>query len=123
MAEHATTGHTPGQTRTEIAHAALVPVLKVTPDFLAGRLHADAMTDTMIAAARTYREEGLRLPGDGADAERVEAVTPKEQDLDAVMKELYVCGTGYQAGRCEADCVERTMSHVMAQFGHLVPHA
>lgn len=110
--------HAPARPRTERVRATLVPVLRAGPDFLAGSLHADDMTDTMITAARTYRDEGLALTGIGAAG-----ATPEDRELDAVMKELYVCGSGYQAGRCEADCVARTMTAVMGQFGDLAADA
>lgn len=43
----------------------------------------------------------------GAEAER----------LHEVLRELYGCGTGFQADRCDAACVARTITYMVDEFG------
>lgn len=109
-----------GTTKTERLHAALTPVLEIGPDFLAGRRHADDMAHTMVASATAYREGELARQAAGED---VSAGSGEIRHLDAAMKEIYVCGSGYLAQRCGADCVARTMTQIMGELGHLAPQA
>ena len=103
--------------------AALSAVLEVGPEFLAGRLHADDMAQTMVRAVQEYsakeqarQADGLPGSGDGG-ASASEAA----HELRAALAEIYTCGTGYLADRCDADCVARTMAEIMREFGDLAP--
>lgn len=91
--------------------AALRPVLALGPDFLAGRRDADEMAQTMRQAThelvRERRAQGALGPGASEQA----------RELDAAVAEVHTCGSGYLAGRCDADCVARTMTQVVADFG------
>lgn len=102
--------------------AALSPVLAIGPDFLAGRRDADEMAHTMVAAVQGFvaaeqkRQEG-EAPSDGAVASATR--TRSARELEAALSEVYGCGSGYLAARCDAACVARTMTQIMAEFGDL----
>ncbi|MEO6944534.1 MAG: hypothetical protein ABI053_07470 [Lacisediminihabitans sp.] len=101
---------------------ALSPVLVIGPEFLAGRRHADDMAHTMVQAVQEYakgeqaRQQASLLPGEHpapASASR------EEQELQAALVEVYTCGSGYLADRCDSDCVVRTMTQILGEFGSL----
>lgn len=101
---------------------ALSPVLAIGPDFLAGRRDADDMAHTMVDAVQGFvAAEQARQPGalDAADADAPAARSA--QELQAALAEVYTCGSGYLAERCDADCVARTMTQIMGEFGDLAP--
>lgn len=104
--------------------AALSPVLAIGPDFLAGRRDADDMAHTMVdavqgfVAAEQARERG-EVPAPTADAPATPVRSAPE--LQAALSEVYTCGSGYLAARCDADCVARTMKQIMGEFGDLAP--
>ncbi|MDN5797060.1 MAG: hypothetical protein L0H79_15060 [Intrasporangium sp.] len=103
--------------------AALAPVLTLGPEFLSGRRDADDMAHTMVRAVQEYvGDEGTRQPAAApAGAERAPAPSSRAaQELEAALAEIYACGSGYLADRCDSDCVARTMSEIMGEFGHLV---
>jgi uncharacterized protein YfaQ (DUF2300 family) len=104
--------------------AALSPVLAIGPDFLAGRLHADDMAQTMVRAVQQYSEseQARQNAGPGPDEDRAGAPTSQAaQELHAALAEIYTCGSGYLADRCDSDCVARTMEQIMGEFGDLAP--
>jgi hypothetical protein len=103
-------------------HAALSPVLEIGPAFLAGGLNADAMATTMVRAVREYSDGGRGRQHAGARPDDEGAPTGTSiEALHAALAEIYTCGSGYLAGRCEADCVARTMAQIMREFGDLAP--
>ena len=110
--------------QTQRMQAALSPVLVIGPDFLAGRLDADNMAHTMVRAVQEY--------ANGERARQQASVRPDEvpaptsvhrtaQELQAALAEIYTCGSGYLADRCDSDCVARTMAQIMGEFGDLAP--
>jgi hypothetical protein len=104
--------------------AALSPVLAIGPDFLAGRLHADDMAQTMVRAVQQYSdsEQARQHSGLGPDADSAGAAASEAaQELHAALAEIYTCGSGYLADRCDSDCVARTMVQIMGEFGGLAP--
>lgn len=104
--------------------AALSPVLLVGPDFLAGRRDADDMAHTMVGAVQEFvqaeraREQaGVRQEEDHS----ADSTGRTVQELEAVLAEIYTCGSGYLADRCDSDCVARTMVQIMGEFGESTP--
>lgn len=103
---------------------ALSPVLVIGPDFLAGRCDADDMAHTMVQAVQEFvdgeraRQQGS-VPSDADAAPAPVSKTP--QELQAALAEIYTCGSGYLADRCDSDCVARTMVQIMDEFGDLAP--
>lgn len=111
----------------ERLRGALTPVVVVGRDFLAGRLDANSMTSTMVRAVREYYEaEDARNSSDHT-GEQVAARSTSDaarrefQELEATLAEVYTCGSGFRAQRCDADCVARTMSQIVHDFGDLAP--
>lgn len=90
---------------------AIHQAVAVGPDFLRGKVDADHMANTMVAAVRGYAEQERAAGGDG---------TPRgseAQGLQNVLAELMTCGSGYLAHRCDAACVARTMTAMVQEFG------
>lgn len=111
-------------TQAERMQQALSPVLAVGPDFLAGRLHADDMAHTMVQAVQDYaQDEKARQSSGTVDAAGVGAASRSPQELEAALVEVYTCGSGYLADRCDSACVARTMTQIMGEFGELAPVA
>lgn len=88
----------------------LSQVLALGPEFLSGRRDADEMAHTMVRTVRDYVERQRAVAPGGAHDQ-----APRE--LNAVMSELYACGSGYLADRCDAACVARTMTQIVKSFG------
>jgi len=107
--------------QAERMRVALSPVLEIGPAFLAGRVDADAMATTMVRAVQEYSdgERTRRRAGVGSD-DRDPTSTAAAQ-LHAVLAEVYTCGSGYLADRCDSDCVARTMSQIMRELGEVAP--
>jgi len=104
--------------------AALSPVLEVGPEFLAGRLHADDMAQTMVRAVQDYsaKEQAHQQADPRPDSgDGGASASQAAHELRAALAEIYTCGTGYLADRCDADCVARTMVEIMREFGDLAP--
>ncbi len=100
--------------------AALSSVLEVGPEFLAGRVDADDMAHTMVRAVEEYASgEGARQQGSVNSTPA--SVRRTVSELEAVLAEIYGCGSGYLAHRCDSDCVARTMTQIMGEFGDLAP--
>jgi len=110
--------------QAERMQAALSPVLVIGPDFLAGRRDAADMAQTMVRAVQEFadgeraRQEANMPPDQGIlpASARGEA-----QKLQGALAEIYTCGSGYLADRCDSDCVARTMVQIMGEFGDLAP--
>lgn len=101
---------------------ALVPVVQVGPDFLAGRKDAVAMAHTMIDAVQGFVDgERARQNGQASDVddEPTAPTTRTPQELEQALMEIYGCGSGFLADRCDAACVARTMTQIVAEFGDL----
>jgi hypothetical protein len=110
--------------QAERMRAALSPVLTIGPDFLAGRRDADDMAHTMVRAVQGYvqGEQARQQASGGTDGDS--ASDPERrtaQSLEAVLAEIYTCGSGYLADRCDSACVARTMAQIMGEFGDLAP--
>jgi hypothetical protein len=103
--------------------AALSPVLEIGPEFLAGRLHADDMAQTMVRAVQDYsaKEQARRADARPGSGDGGASASEAAHELRAALAEIYTCGTGYLADRCDADCVARTMVEIMREFGDLAP--
>jgi hypothetical protein len=104
--------------------SALSPVLVIGPDFLAGRCDADDMAHTMVRAVQEYVDgerarQQANVPPDQDPGSA--SVSRSAQELQAALAEIYTCGSGYLADRCDSDCVVRTMVQIMGEFGDLVP--
>lgn len=91
--------------------AAIDKAVAAGPGFLRGDVDADHMAHTMVNAVRSYAEEE-QAAGRGEVPMDAEA-----EDLQEVLAELMTCGSGYLAGRCDADCVARTMTQMVHEFG------
>lgn len=100
---------------------ALTPVLQIGPDFLAGRQDAVAMAHTMVDAVQGFVDGERARAAGHAPADDVPAVPAVRapQELEAALVEIYGCGSGFLADRCDAACVARTMTQIMGEFGDL----
>ena len=109
--------------QTQRMQAALAPVLKIGPDFLAGRRDADDMAHTMVQAVQEYASSERTRPQAGVRPDEIPApaAVSRAQGLQTALAEIYTCGSGYLADRCDSDCVVRTMVQVMGEFGDLAP--
>lgn len=92
--------------------AAVDKAVAFAPTFLAGNhLEADAMAHTMVGAVHTYVEQERALGSNGEPHDR------DAQALYGTLAELMTCGSGYLAGRCDGNCVARTMTQMVHEFG------
>lgn len=91
--------------------AAVDQAVAIGPSFLRGEIDADQMANTMIRAVRGYAEHERTAGGDGRPHD------PEAIALQRVLSELLGCGSGYLAGQCDADCVARTMTYMVGEFG------
>lgn len=82
----------------------------VGPAFLRGEVDADTMATTMMTAVSTYLEQERAHGSDGQPHDQ------QGRHLFGVIEELRACGGGYLAGRCDADCVARTMTELVRDF-------
>lgn len=90
---------------------AVQQAVAVGPGFLHGKVDADHMAHAMVTAVRGYAEAERAAGGDGAPHGQEAA------ELHDVLRELYACGSGYLAGRCDSACVARTMTEMVREFG------
>lgn len=100
----------PGSQAARI-RTAVDSALSIGPAFLRGEVDADTMANTMVAAVDGYVDAEK---ADGRDGSPVDA---RSAELFPVLEELITCGGGYLAGRCDSDCVARTMTQLVAEFG------
>lgn len=110
--------------QTQRMQAALSPVLVIGPDFLAGERDADDMAHTMVRAVQEFVDgERAREQADASaeDEPASASASRSAQELQAALAEIYTCGSGYLADRCDSDCVARTMAQIMGEFGDLTP--
>ncbi len=108
----------------ERMRAALTPVVARGRDFLAGTIDADAMTGSMVNAVAGYQagEEARRkAAAEVAEPPPDDDTRVESRELRAALAEIGTCGSGYRAGRCDADCVARTMTVIVQEFADLVP--
>ena len=84
--------------------------VKLGPHFLAGEIDADTMATSMVEAVEDYVAAAK-----SAGYEQIPAGV-EYQHFGMALQELITCGGGYLAGRCDADCVARTMTHMMREF-------
>lgn len=105
--------------QTQRMRAALSPVIAIGPDFLAGQRDAADMAHTMVAAVQAY-VDGERAHESAGGASNRDSVSSSEREtvleLRAVFSEIYGCGSGYLADRCDSDCVARTMVQILGEF-------
>ncbi|GAA3949439.1 hypothetical protein [Microbacterium soli] len=97
--------------QAERIRAAIEGPVSLGPGFLRGEVTVQAMTDAMIAAVRGYQA------GEQAAGRDLAPLGSESAELIPVLKELITCGGGYQAGRCDAACVARTMTYLVSEFG------
>jgi hypothetical protein len=99
--------------------AALAPVLVIGPEFIAGRRDADDMANTMVRAVQDFVNGVRARPQADGRPDDDPASASRAQELQAALAEIYTCGSGYLADRCDSDCVVRTMVQIMGEFGNL----
>lgn len=100
--------------------AALSPVFVTGPEFLAGRVDADDMAHTMVSAVEAYAsgEQARQRVNAAPDEDSPSASTRwSVPQLEAVLGEIYGCGSGYLAHRCDSACVARTVVQIVGEFG------
>lgn len=85
-------------------------VVAIGPGFLRGEVTAEAMTEAMVAAVRDYEADEQAAGRDGSP------LGARSASLVPVLRELLACGGGYRAGRCDAACVARTMTYLVAEY-------
>lgn len=89
--------------------AAIGKVVQVGPDFLAKKIPAENMADTMVKAVDDYIKQ----------AQQEGNIHPKSdeaRELQGVLQEIAGCGSGYLAQRCDAACVARTITYIVDEF-------
>ncbi|WP_308490938.1 hypothetical protein [Microbacterium terrisoli] len=91
--------------------AAVDGAVALGPGFLRGDVSVDVMTQAMVAAVQGYVADEQTDGRDGAP------LGEESAQLFPVLRELMACGGGFRAGRCDADCVARTMTELVAEFG------
>lgn len=84
-------------------------VVTTGPSFLRGDIDADAMANTMVDTAQTWAAQ--------REMHASSSTTPADPQLEMVMREIYGCGSGYLAGRCDGACVARTITMLVDEFG------
>lgn len=106
-------------TQADRMRTALAPVLEIGPDFLAGRQDADAMAHTMVGAVEGYVQSERARHSAGTADTTADGAPPTRavRELEAALVEVYSCGSGYLADRCDAACVTRTMTQIVEDFG------
>lgn len=111
MVEQVTRTEPAERAQRERIEAAVHSAVRIGPGFLRGEVDADTMASTMLGAVNDYvaaeKAEGRDGSPLGADS----------AELFPVLQELLACGGGYLAGRCDADCVARTMTQLVGEFG------
>ena len=109
--EHESAG-TPSLPMTQVGRmrAAVAQAVAVGPGFLRGEVDADHMAQAMVHAVRNYTERERAAGSDGTPH------NAEAQALHGTLAELMGCGSGYLAGRCDADCVARTMTQMVHEF-------
>lgn len=97
-------------TQVQRMQAAVDSAVALGPGFLRGEVDADSMANAMVAAVRGYVEQEKAAGSDGRPADAA------SRELFPALQELITCGSGYLAGRCDADCVARTMTEMVNEF-------
>lgn len=107
-------GNVASATLVENMRTAIDEAIIPGPDFLGGTVDADTMANHMVATVTGFRDKHLpelQKAGDDGLLNR-----PEVAHLWQALGELYVCGSGYLADRCDADCVARTMTQMVHEF-------
>lgn len=97
-------------TQIDVMRAAIASGVALGPAFLRGEVDADTMAQSMVAAVNGYAEQAKAAGYADAPADHEAA------ELLPALQELITCGSGYLAGRCDADCVARTMTEMVREF-------
>ena len=102
---------------TRLAHHmrdAVLGAVAPGPEFLQGSIDADDMAKHMVKAVQGFEDHNRSEVQRLIDGEIPS--TPEHVELWQALRELYVCGSGYLADRCDADCVARTMTQMVHEF-------
>lgn len=99
--------------QAERIKAAVGSAVAMGPAFLRGDVDADTMANTMLGAVRDY------VAAEKADGRDGSPRDTQAAELYPVLQELIACGGGFLAGRCDADCVARTMTQLVGEFGRV----
>lgn len=84
-------------------------VVAVGPDFLAKKISAEKMAQTMVMAVENYIRQ--------AQAEgTIHPKSSEARELQGVLQEIEGCGSGFLAQRCDAACVARTIRYILDEF-------
>lgn len=101
--------HTDNDKQVAQIKDAINKVVTTGPDFLENKIPPEEMAHTMIQAvkdyAKTARENNMEKP----ESREAEELLP-------VLNEIYGCGSGFLADRCDADCVARTIDYLVKEF-------
>lgn len=97
--------------QAERIRMAIDEVIALGPAFIRGDITVGVMTDAMLASVADYQR------GEEVAGREVMPLGPRSTELFPVFQEFVACGGGYQAGRCDADCVVRTMTHLVDEYG------
>lgn len=100
--------------------SALARVVTVGPGFLCGTVPADDMASLMVRTVREYAAWADSHP-QHPSGRASESTGHDARELVGALNEVYTCGSGYLAGRCDADCVMRTMTDIVEEFADLDP--
>lgn len=106
-----TTAAATASTQLERIQGAVASAVTAGPGFLRGEVDADSMAHTMLGAVQGY------VAAEKADGRDGSPVDGRSAALYPVLQELVACGGGYLAGRCDADCVARTMTQLVSEYG------
>lgn len=90
---------------------AIKKVVAQGPDFLAKKIPAEVMAQTMIQAVEDYIREAEKQG-------HLQPQSEKALELQEVLRELKGCGSGFLADRCDADCVARTINYIVKTYPH-----
>lgn len=103
------------QSQLQIDHLkqAIGKVVKIGPDFLSKKISPEDMTHAMVNSVQEYKNQSELNGGFTPHSAQAE-------ELLNVLKEIKGCGSGYLAKRCDADCVARTITFLVDEFGENV---
>lgn len=114
MAERIDTGVQTAEALADRMRSAVDDAVASGPDFLKGTIDADTMARHMVATVTGFQDRHLTELQQVADGTL--PASPEVTRLWQALGELYVCGSGYLADRCDADCVARTMTEMVHEY-------